>query len=294
MGDTAAVREQPHSQATYDLCQTPRVRRGLSGVFFFVAAVALAVAAGGWWLQRVAFDTSTSASVARELLQNNTVRGELVTLVSGAAAAQLDTTPAELALVVDATLLNPNAGAVVTDLLSDVHARLIGARSTPVMLTGVEMVGIVRNEVVGDLPPVEIPVETIGWLDTIRSLFAWLVPASALVGLVALVLGIIGHPRRSEAVFGIGVFAVLAAVLGGVLGYILPVFGVPLLSNAAWVDVIPAAARAHAPQLGVVSVVLAIIGGLLVFASLGARRRKPRGWSTPVRTARYSEQRHWS
>lgn len=270
------------------------MRRGLSGLFFFVAAVALAVAAGGWWLQRVAFDTSTSASVARELLQNDAIRGELVTTVSQAAAVQLGTTPEELALVVDSTLSNPNAGAVVTGLMSDVHARLIGAESSPVMLTGGEMVGIVRNEVVGDLPAVEIPIETIGWLDTIRSVLGWLVPLTALVGLVFLALGVLAHPRRSEAVFGIGVFAVLAAVLGGLLGYVLPVFGVPLLSDANWVDVIPVAARSHASLLGVVSVALAVIGGLLVFASLGARRRKPRGWSTPVRTARYSEQRHWS
>ena len=44
-----------------------RVRRGLAGLLFFVAAILLAFAAGGWWLQRVAFNPSSSRAVAREV-----------------------------------------------------------------------------------------------------------------------------------------------------------------------------------------------------------------------------------
>ena len=44
------------------------MRRGLAGLLFFIAAVGLALAAGGWYLQRVAFDTARSGDLARVVL----------------------------------------------------------------------------------------------------------------------------------------------------------------------------------------------------------------------------------
>jgi hypothetical protein len=42
------------------------------------------------------------------------------------------------------------------------------------------------------------------------------------------------------------------------------------------------------------SVVLAVVGVMLVFGSMGSRR-KQKGWSSPVRVNRYrGEQRRWS
>ena len=65
------------------------MRRGLAGVLFFVAAVCLALAAGGWWLQRVAFDTSSSGELADVVLRDADIRNQIATVAADATAATL-------------------------------------------------------------------------------------------------------------------------------------------------------------------------------------------------------------
>ena len=76
-------------------------------------------------------------------------------------------------------------------------------------------------------------------LDTIRTVLHWLVPIAAVIGLVAVALGVLTHPERADAIFGIGVFCILAAVLAMVLGYVVPTFLLPVLSDNLWIEVIP-------------------------------------------------------
>lgn len=263
-------------------------------MIFFIAAILLSVAAGGWWLQRVAFDTSTSTDVARAALQNDEIRGQFSTLVSDAAAGSVALPPEQLRAAIDALVQNPAAGPLLTDLVGDAHARLIGESDQPVQITGAQMVEIVRDQRAATVPPVTLPVETVSWLSTVRSTIGWLVPVAALAGLAGLVLGLLAHPRRADAVFGIGVFCVLAGVLTLLLGYVVPAFALPALSDNAWMDVVPAAADEQLGMVSGLSVALAVVGVILVFLSVGFRRRKTKNWSSPVRVGRYSEQRHWS
>jgi hypothetical protein len=107
------------------------------------------------------------------------------------------------------------------------------------------------------------------------------------------VLGVLAHPERADAIFGIGVLCILAGVLAMALGYVVPTFLVPLLTDNVWIEVIPAAANDELRTVAVLSCALAIIGVVLILGSAGFRRRKT-GWSSPVRVARYNEQRRWS
>jgi hypothetical protein len=78
-----------------------------------------------------------------------------------------------------------------------------------------------------------------------------------------------------------------------VLGYVVPTFLLPALSDNLWVEVIPAVARNELRTVAGLSCVLAIVGVVLIIGSAGFRRRKT-SWSSPVRVARYNEQRRWS
>jgi hypothetical protein len=270
----------------------------LAGLFFFVGAILLALAAGGWWMQRIAFSPSASRDVAREIFEIDAVQQQVVSLVATATADRLgETTTAveqQLNQNLPAMLNDPTTRDVLADIVSDAHARVIGTREEPVTITAEQMVPLVRSQSVFDVAPVTLPVERVGVLDTIRSVLSWLIPIAAVAGLVCLVLGILAHPRRADAFFGIGVFCIIAAVLAMVLGYAVPAFALPALNDGDWIDVIPAIANDELAFVSGLSVVLAIIGVVLVFGSIGVRR-KTKGWSSPVRVNRYrGEQRRWS
>ena len=86
------------------------MRSGLAGLFFFLAAVALALVAGGWWLQRIAFDTSTSADVAVAVLRDEpALRNQVVLLITNATSETLGIPAAQLGPTLDQTLQNPPA-----------------------------------------------------------------------------------------------------------------------------------------------------------------------------------------
>ena len=88
-------------------------------------------------------------------------------------------------------------------------------------------------------------------------------------------------------------FCILAGVLAMVLGYVVPMFLLPALSDDLWADVIPAVANNELRTVAGLSCALAIIGVVLILGSASFRRRKT-SWSSPVRVTRYNEQRRWS
>jgi hypothetical protein len=269
-----------------------QVRRGLAGLLFFVAAIMLALAAGGWWMQRVAFSPSTSRAVAREVFTDPQLRTQVAAVVAPAAAGAVGKPANQLNLEIAANTGYPEAAEFLADIVADIHARVIGAGG-PVQITGPQMVNIVRDQNVAEVPAVTLPVEQVGILDTMRTVLRWFVPIAAVLGLAAVVLGVLAHPERADAIFGIGVLCILAGVLAMILGYVVPTFLVPLLTDNVWIEVIPAVANEELRTVAALSCALAIIGVVLILGSAGFRRRKT-SWSSPVRVARYNEQRRWS
>lgn len=290
---------RPWCPFNVDLCQTRTVRRGLAGLLFFIAAILLAIAAGGWWLQRVAFDPATSRGVADVILEDEDLRAEVATRVATAASERVAVPVDQLSVQIAAWLPlmadDQAAGPVVDEIITQAQQRLIGERDEPVTITGQQMVQLVRNENAFDLPAVELPVQQISWLSMVRQVLTWLVPIAAVAGLLAVVLGILAHPNRADAVFGLGVFCVVAAVLAFLFGYVVPAYAITPLTDEPWAALIPAVAQSKVELVAGLSVALAIIGSILVFATVGVGRRKTKGWSAPVRRTSYqSEQRQWS
>jgi hypothetical protein len=268
------------------------MRRGLAGVLFFVAAVCLALAAGGWWLQRVAFDTNQSADLAAVVLEDPAIRTEIATFAANATAATLGVPAADIQAQVD-QLAQTSAGAeLMRQIVADAHGTVIGARPGPVQITGPQLVELTRAQAVADVPPVTLPVVEIPVLATIRTSLDWAVPIAAIAGVVFLLLGLLAHPRKSDAVFGIGIFCVIAGVAVVVIGYVVPVFLFPALNEDVWAGVIPAVARDALPIVVTGAVVLAAGGLAIMFAAAAARRN--RSWSSPVPVHRYGDQHRWS
>jgi len=268
------------------------VRRGLAGLLFFVAAVCLALAAGGWYLQRVAFDTTHSGDLAREVLKDDAIRTQIAATAAQATAATLGVPVEQVQSVVDGYARTTQGAELMSQIVSDAHAKLIGERVEPVQITAAQLVELTRDERVGGVAPIELPVEQVGVLDTLRRALGWVVPIAAIVGGVALVLGLIAHPRKADAVFGIGMFCIIAGILTAVLGYAVPVQVLPRVTDELWAGAIPAVAEYALPVVIVVSVVLFAGGVALMIGAAAARRRKL--WSSPVAIHRYGDQHRWS
>ncbi len=267
------------------------MRRGLAGLLFFIAAVCLALAAGGWYLQRVAFDTARSGELARVVLRDATIRNEIATVAGQATAQTLGVPVEQVQAEVDSLAQSDAGAALMRQIVTDAHAKLIGERTAPVEITGAQLVQLTRNEAVGGLPPVVLPVEEVGALSTIREALRWAVPVAAIVGAIALLLGIVAHPRKADAVFGIGTFCILAGFVAFGLGYLVPVYAIPHLTDNVWVAAIPALARYALPVVLAASLVLVAGGVALMIAAAASRRRK--AWSSPV-PIRYGDQHRWS
>ena len=223
------------------------MRRGLAGLLFFVAAICLALAAGGWWLQHVAFDTATSGDLADVVLARPRHPQPDRHRRRRRRRATLGVPAADLRAQVDQLAQTTAGSQLMRQIIVDSHARLIGLRDDPVQITGPQLVELMRNQQVADIPPVTLPVQEVPILSTIRVTLDWAVPIAAIVGGVALLLGLIAHPRKADAVFGIGVFCIVAAVAAIVLGYVVPVFLLPALDDTTWAAVIPAVAQHSLP-----------------------------------------------
>jgi len=270
------------------------MRRGLAGLLFFIAAVCLALAAGGWWLQRVAFDTSTSGELADVVMRDEAIRSEVSAVIADAAAPTLGVPASDLRLLVEQYVQadDPQIRATLEDIVAQSHARLIGERAEPVQITGAQIVPIVRADAAAALPPITLPVQEVGVLSAIRTGLGWFVPAVAIVGVVAALAGLIAHPRKADAVTGIGLFLIIGAIVAVLLVYVVPVFLLPAFDDSTWVGVIPAIARHSMPIVVSAALVLAAAGVALLVLSAASRRR--RTWRSPVTMSRYQDQRRWS
>ena len=268
------------------------MRRGLAGLLFFVAAVGLALAAGGWYLQRVAFDTGRSGELARVVLEDDAIRTQVAATTAQATASTLGVPVEQIQAAVDGYARTTQGAALMSQIVSDAHAKLIGERDAPVQITASQLVQLTRDERVAAVPPIELPVEEVGVLDAVRRALEWGVPVAALAGIAALLLGLLAHPRKADAVFGIGMFCIVAGVVTVLLGYVVPVHLVPALTDNIWALAIPAIAEHALPVVAAVSAALVAAGLALMIGAAAARRR--RQWSAPVAIHRYGDQHRWS
>jgi formate hydrogenlyase subunit 3/multisubunit Na+/H+ antiporter MnhD subunit len=117
------------------------------------------------------------------------------------------------------------------------------------------------------------------------------VPIAALGAVAFAILGALAHPDRTALLRSLSFGLLLLAMLVALLGYVVPTFLVPILSDSAWAGVPKQLAADELPlMLGLVLVLVGGAGACFAAAGMLTRRRR---WSTPISTHRYNE-RHWS
>ncbi|MEZ5296877.1 MAG: hypothetical protein R2697_11590 [Ilumatobacteraceae bacterium] len=255
-------------------------------MLFLVAAVAISIATGAWWLQRVAFTPDATRDSAAAILEEADIRVELNTVISGAAAPYIETNPTDLGTLLEDVVMTSRPGAaVMAPVLERIHDRIIGNLDDPVVVTGADMVPIVRDERAHDAPDVTLPIGTIGVLANMRRTLGWLALGTGVIGVVALVLGILTRPDRRDVLRGLGEFGIALAASMIVFGYLVPVHLLTALDNQTWTHAIPRLAMRTTPVVFGAAVIFAVVGVVLILSSMSGGKR--RQWSTPLSVARY-------
>ena len=257
-----------------------------------IASVLVALAVGSWWLDRVAFSPSDDRETARAVLGDEDIRGQIASIVAAADASTLEQSPTQLKEFIEQIALIPDGAALMSTIVADGHARLIGQTDELVLITADQQVTIVRDERVGEAAPLTLPVQQVGSMSFLDGAIGWVAITLAGVGLLALLAGIVLRPERGEGTFALGVG--LATLAGSLLvfGYLVPLVLLPAFSDDPWMGVFPRLAGHHR-NLTVLLAVTAL--GLAAFVVFGTTsRRQRRQSSTPLNVTRYREDRTWS
>ena len=267
------------------------MRRTLAGLIFGLAYVCASLAISGWLLQRSAFDPSHTGSLSTVVLKDARVRAEIADTIADAVASQRGLDKEAVRQTVISVAGTRQGAQFLGTVLRDAHARMIGELKGPVRITGTQMVLVVRNQVVADMPSITLPVPKVAALDRIRIVLRWLVPFCALFAVGFFVIGFMLHPNRSALAHSLGYGMVLLALLIAVLGYMVPRFVVPAMSDSIWADVPARLANDSLPLLVGMAIVFGG-GGMMLLVGTGLLRRRRR-WNAPVSTYRYREERPW-
>jgi hypothetical protein len=272
------------------------VRRSLAGLLFGIAFAFACLTVSGYLLQRSAFTPDRAADAAATVLQDEEVQRLAISVVADATADQMypgdPTGSAIIRQNITLVASLPLGAEVYASVLADVHSVLIGERDGPVVVEPEQLVLITRDERAATLPPLSIEVPRLGVLAAVDGVLGWLVPISAIVALVFVVLTFLARPERAPLLRTLGIGLVALAALAIVFSYVIPKFLPPVLDESPWARV---PARMADDSLGLTlfaSFVLAAAGLVLFLAS--TRMGRTKRWSTPVSTYRYREERSWS
>jgi hypothetical protein len=272
------------------------VRRSLAGLLFGIAFACACLAITGFMLQRTAFDPDATAGASDVILGDTAIHDEMVKIIGDATAAQMypgDPVAAAQVRQTVAFVAGTQPGAeLMADVLHDAHEHLIGRSDEPVQITPEQLVEVVRDERASVLPAVTIPVPRVGALAATDDALHWLVPISAIFGVVFLVLCVLAHPEKAALFRTLGIGLVVLAAMLVIFAYVVPRFVPPLLDDSAWARIPPRLADDALP-LTLGAALLLVGAGLGLFVS-STRMGRTRRWSTPVSTYRYREERRWS
>jgi hypothetical protein len=268
------------------------VQRNFAGMCFLFAAVALGVAAGSWWLQYTVFTPSTTVANTQAILSDDEIRGEITTIVAAATATSLEQSPAQVAALVNPLIASRAGASVMSEIVRDAHARVIGNHDDPVRISAEQMVLIVRDQRVADLPAVTIPVAEVAAFRVLGNSLGWVAAVIGILGFIGMLLGIATRPDQGEVAKAIGELLISMGSSLLILGFLVPVLLLPNLDDTTWARSIPRLAGRGFPIIVMASLLILILGVVLTLRSSGSGRRKQ--WSTPLSVSRYRDDRSWS
>jgi hypothetical protein len=268
------------------------VRRSLAGILLIISTVMFAASISAWWLQRVAFSPSDDTGTALAILGDKEIRDQIATIVASTTAPETGQSPTELNEFIQRIARMEAGAALMADVVSDAHSRLIGEHPVPVRIDAQHQVQIVRDERVGEMPPITVPVQEAGALSVVDRVAGWIALGGAVGGLLLLVVGVIMRPERGEFTQALAIGLVALAILIVVSGYIVPAVVLPALSDSVWMGVFPRLAYDSLMATLGIAVGSLILAGAITLGTTSVRQR--RQWSTPLSVGRYRDDRTWS
>lgn len=268
------------------------MRRTLAGLLFGLAYACASLSIAGFLLHRTAFDPQNSADAADVVLSDDAVKQELVTLIADSVAAELGLDGGQMRDRVNQIAGTEEGAKLMAEIIHDAHAHMIGDQDEPVTISAQQLYEVTRLEAALDVNPIELPVPRVTPLVVVNNVLNWLLPIAALATLVFAALGLTAHPERSALFQSLAFGLLLLAVLAAMLGYLVPKFLIPALSDSVWANVPASLADDSLPLL--IGLEFLLIGGALAIFAGGGMMRRRRRWSTPVSLHRYNEERRWS
>ena len=272
--------------------QTLPVRSTLAGIFFGLAYALASLTISGFLLQRAAFDPDNSAEAAGVVLDDSALKTELVNFIVDNTAGPLTDTPKQIEELRATVLLvteHPEGEKFLARIIHDAHAHLIGDQDSPVVITGADLVPIVRSEKAGDIGEIVLPVPRVSALALANQVLDWLVPIGGILAIVLLLLGITAHPDRDTALRWLAYGMILIGLVVALVGYVLPKFAVGLVSDSVWANIPGHLADAALPL--VIGLELVLMGGALAIFAAGGMVKRRRRWNAPINTYRYTQDR---
>jgi hypothetical protein len=269
------------------------MQRNLISTIFMVAAALISLSVGSWWLRATVLSPTSSVGATAAILDDEGIRNEITTIVSAATADRLGQPARQISEFIDPILDSKAGAAVMAEIIAAGHARLIGERQEPLRISGPEMVQIVRHEAVTELPPVTIPIGEVSSLSVIKTILWWTTLIPAIAALLAIGFAFFARPERRDLqvamtalMFGLALSAVLFAV-------IIPIWGLPALSDTTWINAISRLARRT--LLLVIPAILLFTGsGIASLLNTGSRPGRGRNqWTSPISSGRYVSDRNW-
>lgn len=256
------------------------------------AAVLVALSIGSWWLRQVAFSPSNDSNVTYSILGDEQIRGQIATIVSGANAAVLSQSPAELREFIEEIARIPEGAALMSDFVGNSHGRVIGTFERRVVITAQEQVNIVRNELVGETNSLTLPVQRVSSMAFLHDWLGRFAIGALALGVLTALAGVFLRPERGEGTFALGaLFAATAASLL-LFGYLVPLLLLAAFSDDPWMGVFPRLANHHRNVTLLLAVGSLVVAALIVFGT--SSRRERRQHSTPLNVGRYRDDRSWS
>jgi hypothetical protein len=267
------------------------MQRNLITITLMVAAVLISIAFGSWWLRTSVLSASANVGATEAILDNDQIRGEITAIVSAATADRLGQPATEIAKFIEPILSSRAGAAVMADIIAAGHARVIGENSEPLRITGPQMVEIVRDEVVTDLPPVTIPVVEVTALATVKKVLWWTMLIPAILAVLAIGFAIFARPERRDLQIGATTVTLGISISLALFGLVIPIWGLTAFSDSTWMAVIPQLAQ----RTLLIEIPVIVVFAALGFTSLITTASRPRRsqWASPISSGRYVSERNW-
>ena len=262
------------------------MRRALGTIFLTLGLLSASLALSAWWVQHTAFDTGNTMTIAEAALQNPDLRADLARGIADRVSTELGVDHSLVQTAAEATLVWPDIATAFSSVLRDIHSRLIGQTSGPVIVSPDLVARAIGNPAAAQLTPVSIDIPTFDALDTTRKTLHDLIPILIYVAVVLVALGLLIHSSKPTALRVLGAWFLAASVVELLVAYALPVLVLPALVDSPYAELVAEVDKATlGPLVGVLIMLAgAGVGCLVAGAWLDRPDRAARGTWSPAAT----------